>query len=61
MAIVNKMRPIHPGEILREECLIAMNLNAHALAMALRLMLEPIGHHSSDWHILIRSFDGVSV
>ncbi len=31
------MRPIHPGEILREEFLIPMNLNAHALAMALRL------------------------
>ena len=37
MAIVNKMRPVHPGEILREEFLIPMNLNAHALAMALRL------------------------
>ena len=37
MAIVNKMRPIHPGEILREEFLIPMSLNAHALAMALRL------------------------
>jgi antitoxin HigA-1 len=37
MAIVNGMRPIHPGEILREEFLIPMNLNAHALAMALRL------------------------
>ena len=37
MAIFNKMRPIHPGEILREEFLIPMSLNAHALAMALRL------------------------
>ena len=37
MTIVNKMRPIHPGEILREEFLIPMSLNAHALAMALRL------------------------
>jgi len=37
MAVVNGMRPIHPGEILREEFLIPMNLNAHALAMALRL------------------------
>ena len=37
MAIINGMRPIHPGEILREEFLIPMNLNAHALAMALRL------------------------
>ena len=37
MAIVNGMRPIHPGEILREEFLIPMNLKAYALAMALRL------------------------
>lgn len=37
MAIVNGMRPIHPGEILREEFLIPMKLNARALAMALRL------------------------
>ena len=37
MTIINGMRPIHPGEILREEFLIPMNLNAHALAMALRL------------------------
>ena len=37
MAIVNGMRPIHPGEILREELLLPMNLSAHALAIALRL------------------------
>ena len=37
MAIVNGMRPIHPGEVLREEFLLPMNLTAHALAMALRL------------------------
>lgn len=37
MAIVNGMRPIHPVEILRGEFLIPMKLNAHALAMALRL------------------------
>ena len=37
MAIVNGMRPIHPGEILREEFLMPMKLSAHALAIALRL------------------------
>jgi antitoxin HigA-1 len=37
MAIVNGMRPIHPGEILREEFMIPLGLNAHALAMALRM------------------------
>ena len=37
MAIINGMRPIHPGEILREEFMIPLGLNAHALAMALRV------------------------
>lgn len=31
----NGMRPIHPGEILREEFLLPMHLTAHALALAL--------------------------
>lgn len=35
--IVNGMRPIHPGEILREEFLEPLGLNAHALALALRV------------------------
>ena len=34
---VNNARPIHPGEILREEFLLPMKLTAHGLAMALRL------------------------
>ena len=33
----NKMRPIHPGEILREEYLVPMNMSAHALALELRV------------------------
>ncbi|MHB9119030.1 MAG: HigA family addiction module antitoxin [Burkholderiales bacterium] len=33
----NRMRPIHPGEILREEYLAPHNLSAHALAMALHV------------------------
>ena len=32
----NRMRPIHPGEILREEYLVPLNMSAHALAMELR-------------------------
>ncbi len=36
-AIVNGMRPIHPGEILREEFLIPFGLSAHALALALQV------------------------
>jgi len=31
------MRPIHPGEILREEFLIPLGLSAHALAMSLQV------------------------
>lgn len=34
---MNKMRAIHPGEILREEFLVPLGLSAHALAQALRI------------------------
>lgn len=37
MTIKNGMRPIHPGEILREEFLLPLSLSAHALALALRV------------------------
>lgn len=33
----NKMRPIHPGEILREEFLVPMEMSANALAMELHV------------------------
>jgi antitoxin HigA-1 len=33
----NNMRPIHPGEILREEFLIPLDMSAHALALALKV------------------------
>ena len=33
----NKMRPIHPGEILREEFLVPLGMSANALAMALHV------------------------
>ena len=33
----NRMRPIHPGEVLREEYLVPLNMTAHALAMALHV------------------------
>lgn len=35
--LVNGMRPIHPGEILREEFLNPFGLNPHSLAMALHV------------------------
>jgi len=35
--VENRMRPIHPGEILREEFLVPMGLTANALAIALMI------------------------
>ncbi len=32
--MMNAMRPIHPGEILREEFLVPMQMSASALAIA---------------------------
>lgn len=37
MNVTNGMRPIHPGEVLREEFLAPFGLTAHALAMALQV------------------------
>lgn len=37
MSPTNKMRPIHPGEILREEFLVPLEMSAHALAMELKV------------------------
>jgi addiction module HigA family antidote len=34
---MNKMRPIHPGEILREEFLVPLGLAANALAIELKV------------------------
>ncbi|MFZ5570203.1 MAG: HigA family addiction module antitoxin [Thermodesulfobacteriota bacterium] len=33
----NQMRPVHPGEVLREEFLVPFGLSAHALAMELKV------------------------
>ncbi len=33
----NRMRPIHPGEILREEFLLPLRMSAHALSQAIRV------------------------
>ncbi|MGA9854460.1 MAG: HigA family addiction module antitoxin [Gammaproteobacteria bacterium] len=33
----NNMRPIHPGEVLREEFLVPLEITPHALAMQLRV------------------------
>ena len=33
----NRMRPIHSGEILREEFLLPLGMSAHALSQAIRV------------------------
>lgn len=33
----NEMRPVHPGEILREDYLVPLGMTANALAQALRV------------------------
>jgi len=35
--IKNGMRPVHPGEVLREDYLIPLNMSANALAKALHV------------------------
>jgi addiction module HigA family antidote len=37
MSPTNRMRPIHPGEVLREEFLGPLGMSAHALAMELKV------------------------
>ncbi len=37
MAGKDRLPPIHPGEILREEFLVPLGMSAHALALALRV------------------------
>jgi addiction module HigA family antidote len=37
MTPVNGMRPVHPGEILREDFLVPLSLSVHALAQALHV------------------------
>lgn len=36
-APVNNMRPVHPGEVLREDYLKPLGMSANALALALRV------------------------
>lgn len=37
MAIKNGMRPVHPGEILREDYLVPLEMSANALSKALHV------------------------
>jgi addiction module HigA family antidote len=42
MVIKNGMRPIHPGEILKEEFMVPLGISATALAIALRVPVTRI-------------------
>jgi antitoxin HigA-1 len=35
--IKNRMRPVHPGEVLREDFLVELDMSANALAKALKV------------------------
>lgn len=37
MSIKNGMRPVHPGEVLREDYLVPLGMSANALAKRLRI------------------------
>jgi addiction module HigA family antidote len=38
----NQMRPVHPGEILREDFLVPLNMSVNALALALNVPVSRI-------------------
>jgi addiction module HigA family antidote len=44
MMTKNGMRPIHPGEILREEFLVPLGLTAHALSLKLHVSAPTINN-----------------
>ena len=50
----NGMRPVHPGEILREDFLVPLNMSANALAKALNVPAPRIND-------IVRERRGVSV
>jgi len=51
---MNNMRPIHPGEIIKEEYLEPLNMSANALAVALRVPAPRIND-------VIRQKRGISI
>lgn len=53
-AIINGMRPVHPGEVLREEFLAPLEMSANALTIHLRVPAPRIND-------LVREKRGVSV
>jgi len=54
MTISNGMRPVHPGEILREDYLVPLGMSAHALSMALHIPASRVNE-------IVRERRGVTV
>jgi addiction module HigA family antidote len=50
---VNRMRPVHPGEILREDYLVPLGMSAHALSVALAVPATRI-------HEIVKERRGIS-
>jgi antitoxin HigA-1 len=42
--IRNRLRPIHPGEVLREEFLVPLGMMAHALSQAIHVPATRVNH-----------------
>ena len=59
----NRMRPIHPGEILREEFLVPLQMTAHALSQAGTVVEPLVRQDGSKGHLAVAerfSVDGGS-
>jgi len=50
---VNRMRPVHPGEILREDFLLPLDMSVNALSLA-------IGVPATRMHEIVKERRGVS-
>jgi addiction module HigA family antidote len=64
----DRLRPIHPGEVLREEFLTPLGLSAHALSLALSVPAPRIGEIvrerrgiTADTALRLATFFGTSV
>ena len=63
---VNRMRPVHPGEVLREDYLVPLEMSVNALALALavpatrihEIVKERRGITADTAERLARYFDG---
>ncbi len=56
MALKNGMRPVHPGEVLREEYLVPLEMSVNALAKGLGVPTPRINDvvRSAESHRILR-------